>query len=144
MQICQYCYSKNLIEDLNCCHCKAPLNIERPILKELINIDDIDIFYADYFQLKKLNAIELLNLLHLIRKERRKHFKKDLEFEDQSNEYLVLSKQSKLIENVLFDVFGRIPKKIYSTGDLNRYRNMQIRSINYHKDIIKRIQEKQS
>lgn len=140
MQICQYCYSKNLEEDLNCYHCKAPLNIDRPILNESINIEKIDIFYVDYYQLKGLNSTELLYLLSYIRKERKNHFKEKVDFENQSKEYRILSKQNKLIENVLFDCFGRIPKMIVS-NDLLRYKKMQVRSIKYHKSIIKKVKE---
>lgn len=138
MQICSYCFSKNLETDMNCCHCKAPLNIERPILRDTIEIEQIDIFYADYFELKNLNAIELLHLLRYARMERRKYYTQDIEFLEQSNEYKTLSKQQKLIENLLFDIYGRIPK-LLTPSDLGRYKNLQKRTITYFNSITEKV-----
>lgn len=136
MKICNYCYSKNLNESNNCYHCKAPLFIERKVLRKNNELNNTDLYYVNYYGLQKFNFIELLELLAMARREKNKFYQKDKDDNEQTDVYKILRKQTKLIENVLLDSMGRIPARIIP-NEISRYNKLRLKSVEKHNKLLK-------
>jgi hypothetical protein len=67
--ICSYCGTEELEE--SCSFCGASLNIKRPKLKEFVVLEDVE---KPFNELACFHTYDLLVLLRLVRKERKKAY----------------------------------------------------------------------
>ena len=115
---CVYCYTDNIDSATQCDFCYAPLTPDRPLFNTpLAKFTEKDIYYADYPTLQKYNHVELLRLLVLTKdKITDLQAEQDIKETAETTKYLiVLAKKVHLIENVIFDKMGRVPKKLGKT-----------------------------
>lgn len=138
-KVCDYCYSLNIYSDENkrCSTCGAPLNPKRNMEKiKTRNPRDTDIdttgLFLSYDELVKYSFVKLYRLLKIART-----MKKETYIEKEFEKYSTLKKQSLLIENLLFDKAGYVPKAIqdHEVGHLE-YENR--RFLNRHELRIKK------
>lgn len=117
-KLCVYCYSLNVNSEENkkCSTCGAPLNAERNMKKikhrnphkEYMGMGmDLEKLYLPYDELIKYSFVQLHRLLKLARiRKQETYLKKEME------EYSILKTQTFLIENLLFDKAGYVPRAI--------------------------------
>lgn len=126
MKMCDYCYSKNRDENINCYHCNAPLDQSKRKIKRYTKSVDSALIHSNYDVLKELNIIELRHLFLIARREKNKYYiRGSLE---QSSECIFWLKQMQLIENVILDSMGYIPIST-AEHEINRYDNLRKKSI---------------
>lgn len=126
MKMCDYCYSKNTDEYMNCYHCNAPLDQSKRKIKRYTKSVDPTLISSNYDVLKELNIIELRHLFLIARREKNKHYIKGST--EQSYECIFWLKQMQLIENVILDSIGYIPINT-AEHEINRYDNLRKKSI---------------
>ena len=127
MKECSYCYTKNPLSEYVCNFCEAPLDIMRPVLQEPRKFETEDIIYLTNFNvLKDFTHIELLQLHDLIRKNRNHFYKEN---SDDREKYIrIFNSQLYLVQNILMDKMGRIPK-VYSKSEIAKYENLRKKSM---------------
>lgn len=126
MKMCDYCYSKNTDENINCYHCNAPLDQSKRKIKRSTKSVDPALIHSNYDVLKELNIIELRHLFLIAREEKNKYYiRGSLE---QSSECIFWLKQIQLIENLILDSAGYIPFNTNQTN-INRSDNLRKKSI---------------
>ncbi|MGE7133383.1 hypothetical protein [Streptomyces sp. NPDC048275] len=140
-KLCVYCYSLNLNseENIKCSTCGAPLNPERNMEKiktrnpRLEKYDDTDLnkLFLPYDELVKYSFVQLYRLLKLARIKKEETYQKK-----EFDEYSTLKTQSLLIENLLFDKGGYVPKAIQES-DISHLEYEHRRYLNRHEIRIK-------
>ena len=131
---CGYCYTDNPEYETNCDFCEAPLNVERKLFRPNQKFDNVAILYMNYPDCKQLNQVELLQLLtdakellaDLSESEPPLSIAKEI-----SRIKDVLQKKIHLLENLVFDLLGRVPRQ--TKTELNKAKNYQSRRIYTHK-----------
>lgn len=112
IKVCQYCYAVHELTEndinANCFSCKAPLNIERPMLNYEERVLDLKEIYLPYPVLKNYNYLDLYRLLCMAKKKKNELYKKD----PNSEEYFFVRRQCELISNLIFDITGKAPRSI--------------------------------
>lgn len=145
-KLCVYCYSSNVNseENIKCSTCGAPLNPERNMEKikhrdphkEYMGMEmDLDKLYLPYDELIKYSFVQLYRLLKLARIR-----KKETYLEKEMEDYSILRTQSLLIENLLFDKAGYVPKAIEEI-DMGNIEYEHRRYLNRHEIRIKKALE---
>lgn len=135
-KLCVYCYSLNVNseEKKKCSTCGAPLNPKRNMEKiktrnpRLEKYDDTDLskLFLPYDELVKYSFVQLYRLLKLARIRKEETYQKK-----EFDEYSILRTQSLLIENLLFDKAGYVPKTIQE-NDISYLENEHRRYLNRH------------
>ena len=120
---CTYCRSLNDQFVEYCVFCKAPLNKQRPRLREFIHLDQVEL---PFNELSLFHTYDLLILLRLVREERSKCYKlmKDLQRGSElieidkgllsfaEEDYSSYTARMKVIEGILIDRMGYKPKRV--------------------------------
>lgn len=133
--LCVYCYSRNVNfeENIKCSTCGAPLNQKRNMEKIKARNErdkymgiDLNELLLPYDELVKYSFVHLYRLLKIARIRKQETYKKDLD------EYSILRTQSFLIENLLFDKAGYVPKTIQE-NEINNLEYEHRRYLKRHK-----------
>lgn len=143
-KLCVYCYSLNVNAEENqkCSVCGAPLNPKRNMEKIKTRDprnkyeDDLSELFLPYDELVKYSFVQLYKLLKLARIR-----KKETYLEKEFDEYSTLKTQSLLIENLLFDKGGYVPKAIQES-DISHLEYEHRRYLNRHEIRIKEALER--
>lgn len=121
--ICSYCNSENSQNIENCGFCNAPLNRQRPILKDFLFIEQVELSFQD---LILFHTYDILILLRLVREERTRSYHLmrtlqkapgDVEVDSSSldfaeSEYRRYTARMKVLEGILIDRMGYKPKRV--------------------------------
>ena len=121
--ICSYCGSENGQYAERCGFCDAHLKKQRPKLKELLFLEQVELPFGE---LSQFHTYDLLMLLRLVREERSKCYNLmrsiqkapegvvvDLEtLSFSENEYRSYSARMRVIEGILIDRMGYKPKRV--------------------------------
>lgn len=121
--ICSYCENENSSFRQLCEFCQAPLNANRPKLREYLTLEQAELSFRE---LSLFHTYDLLILLRLVREERTKCYhlmrtvqkgsklieidSEDLTFAE--NEYRRYTARMKVIEGILIDRMGYKPKRV--------------------------------
>ena len=121
--ICSYCGSENGKYAESCGFCAAPLKKQRPKMRELIYLEQVEL---PFDQLSIFHTYDLLILLRLVREERSKSYNlmrtvqkapegvlvepETLDFGE--SEYRRYTARMKVIEGILIDRMGYKPKRV--------------------------------
>lgn len=144
-KLCVYCYSLNVNSEENkkCSTCGAPLNPKRNMQKiktrnprlEKYDNDDLNKLFLPYDELVKYSFVQLYRLLKFARIRKEETYQKK-----EFDEYSTLRTQSLLIENLLFDKAGYVPKVIQE-NDISYLEYEHRRYLNRHELRIKKALE---
>lgn len=85
--MCSYCGSENVENNDICNFCNAPLNGQRPKMRDFVYVDQVELPFSE---LSNFHTCDLLILLRLVREER-------------SSCYHLMRSVQKAPENVLID-----------------------------------------
>jgi hypothetical protein len=121
--ICSYCQSENSQYVENCGFCDAPLNKQRPQIKEFIYLELCERRFSD---LSLFHTYDLLILLRLVREERSKSYNLMRSVQKapdgvvvdsdtrrlSESEYRRYTARMKVIEGILIDRMGYKPKRV--------------------------------
>lgn len=121
--ICSYCGLENENGIKNCEFCDAPLNRQRPQLKNFIFLEQAELPFRE---LSSFHTYDLLVLLRLVREERSSTYNlmritrkasKEIEIDSDSlsfaeQEYRRYTARMKVIEGILIDRMGYKPKRV--------------------------------
>lgn len=121
--ICSYCETENDQHAETCGFCGAPLNKQRPKLKEFVFLDQAK---YPFEELSLFHTYDLLILLRLVREERTSTYNlmriirklsKEVEVDSEDityaeQEYRRYTACMKLIEGILIDRMGYKPKRV--------------------------------
>jgi hypothetical protein len=121
--ICSYCQSENSQYAENCGFCDAPLNKQRPKIREFIYLEQCERPFSD---LSLFHTYDLLLLLRLVREERSKSYNLMRSVQKAPDgvvvdsdtrsfaerEYRRYTARMKVIEGILIDRMGYKPKRV--------------------------------
>lgn len=121
--ICSYCGSENRDYMENCGFCEAPLKKQRPQLKEVLFLEQVEL---PFDELSLFHTYDLLILLRLVREERSSTYNllrmtrkvsKEVAVDSESlafaeEEYRHYTARMKVIEGILIDRMGYKPKRV--------------------------------
>ena len=121
--ICSYCSFKNEQYIENCGFCEAPLNQQRPCLREHLFLDQCELPFGE---LTLFHTYDLLILLRLVREERSTCYRlmrsvqkapEDVEIDSDTvefaeSDYRRYTARMRVIEGILIDRMGYKPKRI--------------------------------
>jgi hypothetical protein len=121
--ICSYCENENSPFAQLCDFCQAPLNADRPKLREFLSLEQVELPFGE---LSLFHTYDLLILLRLVREERTRCYhlmrtvqkgsklieinSEDLTFAE--SEYRHYTARMKVIEGILIDRMGYKPKRV--------------------------------
>ncbi len=120
---CSYCKTENEITREFCSFCKAPLNMQRPQLKNFVYLEQCELPFS---QISAFHTYDLLILLRLVREERTKCYHlmrtvqkapEGVEIDSETlafseSEYRRYTARMRVIEEILIDRMGYKPKRI--------------------------------
>lgn len=123
MICCTYCGSENTQHAENCRFCDAPLQRQRPRMKEFVYLDQAELPFG---QLSTFHTYDLLVLLRLVREERTKSYNLMRSIQKApeevivdsdtrsfaEGEYRLYTARMKVIEGILIDRMGYKPKRV--------------------------------
>jgi hypothetical protein len=121
--ICSYCDSENSQYAKTCGFCDAPLNKQRPKMREFVYLDQVELSFD---QLSIFHTYDLLVLLRVVREERSKSYNlmrtvqkapKEVVVDSGTStfaesEYRCYTTRMKVIEGILIGHMGDKPKRV--------------------------------